>query len=548
MSECLCHQHGETCSFCLAGSQELIEYSKSLDKLELLIPGFLSAQAMAAQCGGIQELESLIDVTLCSINELSATRTETNPSALGLEEVSHLLPKFNNWDVFTSAMDSLESAISEYLLGRPQVTERLEAAEAAWANHPEAASTNPPEPPAFVDLGPDTSAMMPGLDFVLELFKKAPAPETFQQNFMATYKSAMVQSSEMILASINGQYKFEGPIVIQKGGVGVSTDPQDPRYGFLLTKKVKRQGEEPSWCVAKEKATPQSIKHAKGLLEYYNEVASIPEGAARMTVENTLAPFSFQRRTALWMNACFQSRQDIIKDTSERQARFLEEAIELVQAGGLSKDSAQILLDYVYSRPAGELSQEVGGVGVTLAVLCSAHSVSMDACFEKELARVSEPATMERVREKQKNKPAHSPLPGSYPERQAAVVAAVPSAPSALSEEEAKAQVKSLFEFFVEDWMNEEDTALFLKTLWAEVGPTLQKSFVESSALGYSVEAIRNEAFIEIKRSYFKCPEVDVLILQTFLRNGFTIKPGERDLKPYVYEAARKLIAAVSGS
>lgn len=36
-------------------------------------------------------------------------------------------------------------------------------------------------------------------------------------------------------------------------------------------------------------------------------------------------------------------------------------------------------------------------------------------------------------------------------------------------------------------------------------------------------------------------------IREVFLANGFTIKPGHDDLKPYVYEAAREIIALAQG-
>ena len=36
-------------------------------------------------------------------------------------------------------------------------------------------------------------------------------------------------------------------------------------------------------------------------------------------------------------------------------------------------------------------------------------------------------------------------------------------------------------------------------------------------------------------------------IREIFLANGFTVKPGQADLKPYVYAAARALINATLG-
>lgn len=40
----------------------------------------------------------------------------------------------------------------------------------------------------------------------------------------------------------------------------------------------------------------------------------------------------------------------------------------------------------------------------------------------------------------------------------------------------------------------------------------------------------------------------DAQIREIFLANGFVIKDGQADLKPYVYAAARALLAAADGS
>jgi NTP pyrophosphatase (non-canonical NTP hydrolase) len=112
-----------------------------------------------------------------------------------------------------------------------------------------------------------------------------------------------------------------------------------------------------------------------------------------------------------WMLACFG--QEIAADKTERSYRFLEEALELVQAAGCSREDALRLVDYVFGRPVGELHQEVGGVMVTLAAFCSAHARDMDADGETELSRVH--SKIEQIREKQKRKPHGSPLPGYSP-------------------------------------------------------------------------------------------------------------------------------------
>lgn len=117
----------------------------------------------------------------------------------------------------------------------------------------------------------------------------------------------------------------------------------------------------------------------------------------------------FQYRVQVWMRACFGHA--ISKDRVERNHRFLEEALELVQACGCTPSEAHQLVDYVYGRPIGIKEQEVGGVAVTLAALCDAHDIDMDECGEAELRRIW--TKVETIRAKQAAKPKHSPLPES---------------------------------------------------------------------------------------------------------------------------------------
>lgn len=72
----------------------------------------------------------------------------------------------------------------------------------------------------------------------------------------------------------------------------------------------------------------------------------------------------------------------------ERIRRFTEEAIELAQADGLSKEEVLELVSYVYSRPAGEPAQEVGGVGLTLLIYCEQAGMSADDLEQREFNRV----------------------------------------------------------------------------------------------------------------------------------------------------------------
>ncbi len=117
----------------------------------------------------------------------------------------------------------------------------------------------------------------------------------------------------------------------------------------------------------------------------------------------------FQDRVQPWMQACFGA--EISADRIERNHRFLEEALELVQSNGCTVSEAHQLVDYVFGRAVGEPAQEAGGVMVTLAALCLASGLDMHKAGEVELARISVPETMARVRAKQAAKPKHSPLP-----------------------------------------------------------------------------------------------------------------------------------------
>lgn len=116
---------------------------------------------------------------------------------------------------------------------------------------------------------------------------------------------------------------------------------------------------------------------------------------------------SFQGRVERWLEACFSP--DVRTNRGERTHRFLEEALELAQANGCTRDDALALVEYVFGRPAGEAPQEVGGVMVTLASLCSASEINMDNAGDRELERNWE--RIDLIRSKQQAKPHGSPLP-----------------------------------------------------------------------------------------------------------------------------------------
>lgn len=88
-----------------------------------------------------------------------------------------------------------------------------------------------------------------------------------------------------------------------------------------------------------------------------------------------------------WAIRCFG--RDHVFDAKVRSLRLAEEAVELTQAYGVSRDMLHKLVDTVYDRPkSDDTLQELGGVALTLEVLCGIHMIDSDFVLEKELRRV----------------------------------------------------------------------------------------------------------------------------------------------------------------
>lgn len=110
---------------------------------------------------------------------------------------------------------------------------------------------------------------------------------------------------------------------------------------------------------------------------------------------------TFQDKVRAWLVECLgQGSADNVK---LRCGRFIEEAIELAQAGGLTQKQVEDMVAYIYSRPKGEIVQEVGGVAITLATLCSALNVNLETAGKIELARCWE--NIDKIRKRNKTKP-----------------------------------------------------------------------------------------------------------------------------------------------
>lgn len=154
-----------------------------------------------------------------------------------------------------------------------------------------------------------------------------------------------------------------------------------------------------------DKALHHTISTAALLLNWHRHLKAAADGATAEA--SSYGGGSFQDRVQPWLLMCFGRAYN---DPQERNHRFLEEALELVQAGGCMRSEAYQLVNYVYGRPKGEVRQEIGGVMLTLAALCLSRGEDMHVAGEAELARVW--TKIDEIRAKQAAKPKHSPLPG----------------------------------------------------------------------------------------------------------------------------------------
>jgi len=109
----------------------------------------------------------------------------------------------------------------------------------------------------------------------------------------------------------------------------------------------------------------------------------------------------FQMRVVGWLETAFSV--SLIMNHRQRNQRFLEEALELVQSLDLTRAEAHVLVDYVFDRPAGKPTQEVGGTMVTLAALCHAHHIDLEVATRDEVKRIWN--KIDEIRAKQAGKP-----------------------------------------------------------------------------------------------------------------------------------------------
>lgn len=109
-----------------------------------------------------------------------------------------------------------------------------------------------------------------------------------------------------------------------------------------------------------------------------------------------------QSEVLAWCTAAFGT--DHAASIPQRAIRLLEESIEAYQAADCDAAMAHSLVDYIFAKEPGMLSQELGGVGITLLALSGAAGISADTEETRELARVlSKPLSHFTERNKRKN-------------------------------------------------------------------------------------------------------------------------------------------------
>lgn len=93
-----------------------------------------------------------------------------------------------------------------------------------------------------------------------------------------------------------------------------------------------------------------------------------------------------QRNVHDWCIAAFGD--DHARSIEQRGIRLVEEAIEAGQAAGCSAEMIHRLVDHIYTKPVGDLRQELGGVGVTVLACAEAAGIDADEAERDEVERV----------------------------------------------------------------------------------------------------------------------------------------------------------------
>ena len=110
---------------------------------------------------------------------------------------------------------------------------------------------------------------------------------------------------------------------------------------------------------------------------------------------------SLSNRVDQFLRECFSDDPNVRPQV--RVLRFLEEALELAQSMGITKEKALEQVDYTYGRPIGEPVQEFGGVVFTL--VSTGNALGLDLIEEGHKSVDEGFSRIDQIREKSKSKP-----------------------------------------------------------------------------------------------------------------------------------------------
>lgn len=99
-------------------------------------------------------------------------------------------------------------------------------------------------------------------------------------------------------------------------------------------------------------------------------------------------PLEWANRQSTILNWAVTNFGEVAKNPVERGLRLVEEALEVGQSSSVPKERVLALVERVYSRPVGDLAQEIGGTGMTLDALAELAGIDAQVEITKELIRV----------------------------------------------------------------------------------------------------------------------------------------------------------------
>lgn len=111
---------------------------------------------------------------------------------------------------------------------------------------------------------------------------------------------------------------------------------------------------------------------------------------------------NWQSMVAKWVRSTFGDECQV--DTRERGLRLVEEALELGQSVGITREDALAVLQQVYSRPKGEVHQEFGGLMITTLALAENQKQDLHECLVDEWNRINTTEVILKAKRRQAEK------------------------------------------------------------------------------------------------------------------------------------------------